>query len=71
MRNYTGNSLTEEEKNRLRDISDGMSQEEVREFLSAVDSKYLWSELMRRETEAREKLNKVFSFLNSNGREIN
>lgn len=59
MNECTGNKLTKEEAERVMDLAAGMREEEIRSFLFAIESKYLWEELMRREHEGEEKLHKV------------
>lgn len=59
MNEYMGNKLTKEEADRVMDLAAGMREGEIRSFLFAIDSKYLWEELMRREREGEEKLHKL------------
>lgn len=59
MKNYMVNNLTEEQKDRIGSLAAGMETEELHFFLMKIDSKFLWEELMRRERENREKLNKL------------
>lgn len=59
MNGYTENKLTEEEKRKIADLASGMTSEEVRCFVSSVESKVMWEELMRRERENSEKLKRL------------
>lgn len=51
--------LTKEEQMKLQNMAKAMGELEIKAFLNGVKSKYMWDELMRRESESTEKLQNV------------
>lgn len=64
MKECMENKMTEEEQGRIANVAKGMADEEIEAFLSNIESRLLFNELIRRESETKEKMNKIEQLLN-------
>lgn len=63
MRECMENNMGEVEYQNIIDMAKGLSMQEKIAFVSAIESDYLWNELIRREKEAYLKLSEISSLI--------
>lgn len=63
MKRCTVNNMGEIECQKVFNMAKGLSREEKIILLSAIESDYLWNELIRREKEAYLKLSEISSLI--------